>query len=198
MGMHKPSLALAPGSPPLGALALSQLLDCRWLDVVLVVVNPSDRLEWLEDVLAAHASRIVIVRCEDAGNGMSYSLKAGVREARARSPEGVLIALADQPFVTTELLGRLVAAFEAERLDYVACAGGLDASPPALLGPAMFADIERLEGDAGARKLLISGRYRGRRITVDRPHELLDVDDQVQLRQAEQLWKMYRRGDHGA
>ncbi|MFC5532400.1 nucleotidyltransferase family protein [Cohnella yongneupensis] len=196
MGTHKPSLTLAPGSPPLGAIALRQMTECARLGRISVVVNAADSLEWLADSsLDAVRSRFRVVRCFDAELGMSRSLKAGLRDAREGHSDGVMIVLADQPFVTTELLDRVADAYASnEQLDYVACEIGGEAMPPVMLGPAMYDAIDRLEGDAGARRLLLSGEYRGRRLVIESPEALMDIDDPGQLEQASKLWSAESSG----
>lgn len=138
-----------------------------------------------------------VVRCPEAEWGMSYSLKAGLRDIRAYGTDGVMIVLADQPFISTATLNRLVEAFASDpEADYAACERDGEPMPPALLGPKMYEAIEQLAGDVGAGKLLRSGAFNGKLIAVGRKEELMDIDDPFQLEQARRLWnaRTERRG----
>lgn len=90
----------------------------------------------------------------DYSLGLSTSLKAGLR-ALPENIDGAAIILADMPGIDAALLDRLYAAFEAEP-------AALAAIPvhdgqwgnPCLVAAALFAEIEALSGDQGARKIL--------------------------------------------
>lgn len=204
MGSPKLSLRLAPDSPPIGAIALRRLLGCSRIARVVVVANERDPLDWLAgERFGAHRSRIVVVRCRTAEAGMSHSLRSGMREARGASPDGVVIALADMPFVTTRLYERLLDAFASDAAPiYAASAAEPEAEPmpPALVGPALYDELDRLTGDAGARKLLHATSARGARVLAEAKEELIDVDDPDRLAEARELWVAHHRGgdEHGA
>lgn len=118
-------------------------------------------------------ARLVVVLNPDFARGMSTSLKAGVASLPEGVP-GVLVMLADQPAVTASLLGRLQAAWPGHLA--AACRypdGGL--GPPCILGREVWREVEALEGDEGARRIL---RRLGPGVAaVDpSPEELADVD----------------------
>jgi molybdenum cofactor cytidylyltransferase len=94
-------------------------------------------------------------------SGMGSSIRAGMAHMRMHGtlPEVLAILLADQPFVrSTHLMamrrlqaesgGTIVAA------EYDGCHG-----VPALFTPALFAMLENLAPEAGARQLLRDGRF---------------------------------------
>ena len=90
----------------------------------------------------------------DAGAGLSASLRVGVEWAEAHGAAGMLVALADMPFIESQLYTRL---FEAANKTSNQCAFTLTEkrrSPPALFGARWFEKLKRLEGDVGARALL--------------------------------------------
>lgn len=183
MGTHKLILELAPGKA-LGAFALGAMLACRELAEVVAVVRPEDDLAWAAPALTHKArAKLRFAVCADADRGMAHSLRRGLAEALAGRPDAVLVALADQPFVTAELLGELAAAFGRDRsLDYVACRRGGSAHPPVLLGAAIFPAVERLEGDAGARKLFAEASWNGKLVDVPSDRVFADADTPDDLR----------------
>ena len=107
--------------------------------------------------------------------GLSLSVRMGVEAARAPGIEAVLIALADMPRITAAQIHRL---FDAENGpdSIVASSDGVNPKPPALFGFNRFDALERLEGDSGARDLILAGRH-----VVTHPDELIDVDTEEEL-----------------
>lgn len=115
-----------------------------------------------------------IVECDDAKEGLSASIRAGVEALATAAPDaaGLLLALVDQPLVTAGLLERLI---EAGR------EGGLAASdygeaigPPAYFAREYFTELTTLRGDRGAKRILQAHRNRLR--LVEFPGGALDVD----------------------
>nr|WP_286672411.1 nucleotidyltransferase family protein [Cohnella hashimotonis] len=171
MGRHKLSLAFADGDR-LGEKGWRALLSCGTASRLIAVVRPEDPLDWLRD-----PSGGVIVRSSESKLGMSHSIRAGLRAARRHSPDAVIIALADQPFLSSGLFERLAGTFaNSPLLDYVACDYGSFSAPPAIFSPRMYDALDALEGDSGARKLMNDGRYRGVRIPIEEPRRAMDID----------------------
>lgn len=107
--------------------------------------------------------------------GLSLSVRLGVQEARAPGIEAVLIALADMPRVTAAQIYRLFDAATGPDT-IVASSDGVSPKPPVLFGAGRFDALEVLEGDAGARDLILAGRH-----VVTHPDELIDVDTEEEL-----------------
>jgi len=88
--------------------------------------------------------------------GMASSVRAGVEGlvgADADAAAAVLM-LCDQPRVTAEVISALVAAHRANGSAVVASAYGGSFGVPALFGRALFAELARLEGAAGAKQVI--------------------------------------------
>jgi CTP:molybdopterin cytidylyltransferase MocA len=116
-----------------------------------------------------------IVVCDEWARGQGFSLRAGITaldHARA-----VAVTLADQPFITSEV----IAAALAELGDFDAVRAVYDGRPghPVVLGPRVLAAAGELEGDAGARELL--ARFRVRRWEAGHLASATDVDTQEEL-----------------
>jgi CTP:molybdopterin cytidylyltransferase MocA len=110
-------------------------------------------------VIGAHAERVRAVLCgveivEEPGwsEGMSASLRAGVRAAAARGAGRVIVALADQPHLSGEAVARVLAASRAGAPFCRARYGPVSGHPVALARPT-FAAVADLQGDVGARGL---------------------------------------------
>ena len=114
-------------------------------------------------------------------DGVSSSVRLGIKAAREDNPGSILIALADMPRVTAAQVYRLFdASTGAETV--VASSDGCAPKPPALFGPAHFDHLERLEGDEGARPLILAGRH-----VVTAPAELIDIDTEEELEELRRL-----------
>nr|WP_241262924.1 nucleotidyltransferase family protein [Parahaliea mediterranea] len=115
--------------------------------------------------------------CADAARGMGHTLAQGI--AAAADWDAALIALADMPWVLPATY-RAVAAAAGPRRIVVPSRGGRRGHPVAF-GAAFYPELARLEGDAGARRVL--ARHAGRvcELEVDDPGILRDVDRPADL-----------------
>ena len=146
MGAQKVLLPVG-GRPMVHAVAEAA---ARSLAAEVIVVVGSEA-EPVRAVLAECPMRIV--DNPGYGQGMSTSLRAGLAAARPDA-DAVLFVLGDQPFVTPEVIDRLIQCF-AERASGIVrpVAGGVPAHP-VLLGAEHFPEILALEGDVGAREIV--------------------------------------------
>jgi CTP:molybdopterin cytidylyltransferase MocA len=143
---------------------------------VHVVLRPNDAD--VRDALADLAPAFVV--CADHATGMSASLRAGIA---ALPPEttAALVALADQPAVDPAVIRALVAAF-ADGSSAIAAPryGGVLANP-VLFARSVFRELLALEGDVGARSVVLKDAARVRWLDVDAPVPA-DVDTLEDLR----------------
>ncbi|HEX8556571.1 MAG TPA: nucleotidyltransferase family protein [Pyrinomonadaceae bacterium] len=108
--------------------------------------------------------------------GMASSVRAGVEGLAGASPEAeaVVLMLCDQPHVNAEVISGLVAAHRATGSHVVASTYGGSFGVPALFGGALFAELARLEGAAGARQVI--QRHAAEARFVPFPGGEVDVD----------------------
>ncbi len=128
------------------------------------------------DVAIDYAARgYDVVHNARPDDGMSLSVRLGVAAAHGDGIEAVLIALADMPHVTAAQVHRL---FDAQHGPdtVVASSDGARPKPPVLFGGARFDALEALEGDTGARDMILAGRH-----VIASPDELIDVDTEEDL-----------------
>jgi molybdenum cofactor cytidylyltransferase len=114
-------------------------------------------------------------------SGMGSSLACGVASARWARPEmdALLVLVCDQPCLTAEHLWRLLAVHASSgSVAITASAYSGHAGVPAVFSASLFEELERIEGDQGARDLI--GR-RGARV-VDWPDGAWDIDLPEDLR----------------
>ncbi|MGF1650225.1 MAG: NTP transferase domain-containing protein [Hyphomicrobiaceae bacterium] len=92
---------------------------------------------------------------DDAAEGIGASIRCGITALPANA-QGALIAQADTPALTSDLVARLIAAFEAsggQAIVHPATPDGRQGTP--VVWPrALFAELAKLAGDRGGKPLL--------------------------------------------
>lgn len=184
MGMNKLHLPL--GDDYLGSIAFRAALD-SWLDVTIAVTRQGDLLHWLTPFSKRKGWRQL--ECMDAEGGQSASLKAGVRLAEALGAKGVVVLLADQPFVTKEMVNQLIKeSFRPHNIPYFSFTHKGISKPPVLFARSMFPALLELEGDQGARSLIRKGV--GKEIVLEEDINFFDVDTEEDYRTITKILKL--------
>jgi molybdenum cofactor cytidylyltransferase len=150
------------------------------LDRVFVVLGAES--EAILDRVDLRGTEPVI--CEDWETGLSASLRTGVACADACGAESAVVVLGDQPMLSPNSIARTIEArggVPAVRANY----SGTPAHP-VLLERELFARVDDLRGDAGARALLTGLPVRevdcdglGSPADVDTPSELEAVRERA-------------------
>lgn len=98
--------------------------------------------------------RIEAVMNPDPGEGMAGSIRRGIA-ALPPSTEAVVILVVDQPTVDPALLRRLLALAGQDPGRPAACAYAGTLGVPAVLPRRFFPELSNLQGDRGARSILL-------------------------------------------
>ncbi len=140
----------------------------------IIVVTGHER----EAVRAALAGRPVeLVHNPRFAEGLGRSLAVGARAAAARRPAGVLVALADMPWVQPATIDALARAREpAGGPQIIAPRRAGRRGNPVLWSRAFLPDLQGMSGDTGARALLRARPDALRLVEVDDDGVLRDVD----------------------
>ena len=172
MGTCKLSLPL--GDKRLGTMALNEIFHSR-IDYLLVVTK-EEHSSWLNSstVLRQHSATWENVVSLQARLGQSYSLRTGILRAKQLGAESIIIFLADQPFITSHLINRLIEKSN-DKHSYVASLQDGVLKPPILFNRTVFSELLSCRGDQGARSLLRKGTFPGTSIPVV-SDELIDID----------------------
>ena len=120
-------------------------------------------------------SGLRVVENPDWAEGMGSSVRAALATVLAEIPEAraVVLMVADQPLVTAALLRSLIRAHDAGH-PLVAAAYAGAVGVPALFDRHYFAELQGLDGDAGARRVL--RRHASTVHAVPFPGGVVDVD----------------------
>ena len=147
----------------------------------IVVVTGHER----ERVEAALASLdIGFVHNPNFADGLSTSLKAGIAALPA-DVSAAIVLLGDMPLITVEAIISVIAAFEASphSLAVVPVYQG-EWGNPVLLARQLFNEVATLQGDAGARKLLVGRIADVLEVPVASDAVLIDLDTPEALAKA--------------
>jgi molybdenum cofactor cytidylyltransferase len=190
-------LAAGTSSRFLGTKQLADIggktLVQRTIDVV-----PQDKVKEVIVVVghqAASVSKVLhgrtdvrIVVNKNYREGIGSSIRAGVF-AVASGTRGVMLLLADQPFITRALLRRLTKAFDSESGSQriVAAARGEVVSPPVIFSRKYFPELVALYGDHGAKFVILRHLKEVTLVRIRSPSLLADVDTQDDLLAARRL-----------
>jgi molybdenum cofactor cytidylyltransferase len=150
-------------------------------DVVVVVGHRASRVA---SELRGTSARVVVN--EGYGTGIGSSLRVGV-SALGDESRAVVVCLADQPFVTSGLINRIIARHRRTGAEVVASVSGDLVSPPVLFGRRLYGELAGLSGDKGAKSVIT--RHAGFEKVRVRPDVLLDVDSEEDLERARRILK---------
>jgi molybdenum cofactor cytidylyltransferase len=156
---------------PLVRIATEQVLASHAKPVIVVTGHQRERVERALGGLA-----VTFVHNPDFADGLSTSLKSGIAAVPAEA-DGAIVCLGDMPQVSSALIDRLIAAFEPER-------GALVVIPtlegkrgnPVLWSRRFFPDLQRVEGDVGARHLIAGYAEAVAEVPIEDAAALTDVD----------------------
>lgn len=139
-----------------------------------VVIVLGANLDLIEPELADLILKIAVN--EQWDSGVSSSIRCGLKKAMEETPKlsGVILMLADQPFLTAESLQQLIAVHMEMPANIVAAQYPNGFGTPALFPKKYFEELLQLEGKAGAKNLL--HRHESELIAVAIPQIEFDLD----------------------
>jgi molybdenum cofactor cytidylyltransferase len=116
--------------------------------------------------------------------GMGTSIQAGLNGARARDAKGVILSLADQPFVTSESLAALVNAHHATTKAIVASRYSETVGVPVFFAREAFPSLLALGPDQGCKGAVLTAAAADRAYLLDCPEAAIDLDTPEDYRRA--------------
>jgi molybdenum cofactor cytidylyltransferase len=167
-------LAQLPDGIPVVTAAARNLMG--GLDHAVAVVRPGQAV--LSRLLVEEGLEVAV--CANAQRGMGTSLAFGINHAR--DAEGWIVALADMPHIqpqTIIALAQTIVSGASLAAPYFAGQRG----HPVAFGKKYLDDLLQLDGDEGARKLLMRDSRELMRIDTHDSGILFDIDTPDQLTQ---------------
>lgn len=154
----------------------SALAQSKIDDIILVTGAADDRV-----AKAAGQGRWLIVENPAAGDGLSTSLRTGLRNID-RTVDGLLVALADMPGISTLLIDKLASEFaiNPDAIVFPASPDGRRGHP--IIWPrSLFAALDTVTGDRGGREILAAHQDLWRQVACDEPGAFADIDTRADL-----------------
>jgi molybdenum cofactor cytidylyltransferase len=156
------------------AVQSARHLKAVFSERVLAVVRPdSPRL-----IEALEKEDCQVVICGNAAEGMGASLACAVRAAP--EAQGFLVALADMPFIRSSTIAAVRDALAAGA-PLVAPYFRARRGHPVGIAGTFRRELEALEGDEGARKIVAANEAKLQKIPVGDPGVLRDIDRPADL-----------------
>ena len=115
------------------------------------------------------------------GVGSSVSIATEAMLAREPALDGILYAVADQPFLTRASLEKLMEAFEAHPSDIVSLCFGERRGNPAIFPKDLFFELRALKSDIGGGAIIKRYPERLRLVEAQTARELDDIDTKDDL-----------------
>jgi molybdenum cofactor cytidylyltransferase len=154
-----------------------------------VIVVTGHARNFVQDALADLP--LTFVHNGDYTTGLGGSLRTGVKSV-PENASGAVVLLGDMPFVTAELINRLIKTFEdAEGADAIVPLTQDRRGNPVLIARSLFPAVSRLSGDEGARRLLQEPGIQVVEVPVPGNAAAADIDTQEAL----EAWRRKQAGD---
>ena len=166
-GGDKRCVRLGCGQTLLGA---SLALPCAQLEEVWLVLRPED-----DSAALGVPTQVQVVRSDCAELGMGHSLASGIGAVRQlTTASSVAIFLGDMPWIDAESLSALLALASPEHIVVPIFQG--QSGHPVIFGRQFWPALQELTGDAGAKSVLQAHPHSVRRLQLNDPGILRDVD----------------------
>jgi molybdenum cofactor cytidylyltransferase len=143
-------------------------------EIILVLGHAADDVQ-----RAITTQGLKIVINPDYQQGMGTSLRSGL--AAVTVDAAALIVLADQPWVSSETLNRLIEGHQEHKPQIIIPIYQGFRGNPVLLDRSVFAEVQALKGDVGCRGIFGDHTDDILKLPVDDPGILLDIDSSDDL-----------------
>lgn len=168
--MGRPKQLLPLGDEPILRHVVRSACASRLSEVIVVLGHEAERIAAEVGDLGQRT-----VLNPDYASGQSSSLKIGLAALSSRS-DAVMFLLGDQPGVTTEVIDRLIMAYQRTGAAIVVPEYGGELGNPVLFAREMFGDLRAITGDTGAREVVRANEARRLTVPVDGIAPPPDVD----------------------
>jgi molybdenum cofactor cytidylyltransferase len=108
--------------------------------------------------------------------GMSSSIVAGIK-ALPEEVEGILLALADLPLLQSDTIKKIADNFRSSKHRLIVPVFQGRTGHPVLIAKEFFPELLKLQGDAGAKKIIRENKEQTLFLNVNDPGIYLDIDE---------------------
>lgn len=140
-----------------------------------------------EQIKSEVSFRVQVVENTRWSEGMSSSIAVGMQALVNQNIEGVVITLCDQPFVSTQIIAQLIAAYRFTGKSIVASEYAGTLGVPAFFSRAFFPELMTLGATEGAKHLI--RRHFHQVFSVPFPEGAIDIDTPTDYEQFQIMTK---------
>lgn len=167
--MGSPKQLLDYGGKPLLRHAVEVALKTECQHVIVVLgANAGEVRSAIDDLPVTIAENPLWF------SGMGTSIQAGIRRAQALGLDGAMLALADQPLVTTAMLDGLLANHQSSGKSIVASEYGGSVGVPAFFAREYFPHLLALEAGQGCKGVIL--KHAAQALYIACPEAEADID----------------------
>lgn len=155
-------------------IAIVAAVNSECKPVILVTGSNAEAI-----LIEADISGVSVVHNADWVHGMASSIRKGINELQKLVPgiDAAIVLLCDQPFVDAALLKNLLQHKIETGKKIVACSYNGMVGVPVLFDKTFFEDLLLLEGEQGAKKILL--QHKDEVFAVNFPKGAIDIDTQA-------------------
>ena len=141
--------------------------------IILVLGSSKDLILSQTDIAG-----VDVVENENWQTGIASSLATGIKALKSIQPlpDAAILMVCDQPYISSSILTELIAEGKTTGKPIIACEYENVTGVPALFHQSFFEQLENLDGDAGAKKII--KEYSDKVAIVPFPLGIVDIDTQ--------------------
>ncbi len=150
---------------------IEQALSSRCRPIIVVLGSQAEYIK-----LNINSYPIFIVKNPNWEQGMSASIQTGIKQLQQIQPDskGVVITLCDQPFISSQIIDKLVETYQQTQYSIVVSEYNNILGVPALFSNTLFGELMNLDTTTGAKSLI--HKYSNERSIVPFPLGIFDID----------------------
>lgn len=134
------------------AHAIEQALEAKCGKVSVILGANHEKVQ---PTIQSYPVEIIQNTNWEEGIGNSIALGISTLEKQDPKTKGALLMLCDQPFVTSDLLKKLLEKFQTSSNLVTACSYDNTIGIPAIFDQQLFEELKKLKGDRGAKKVIL-------------------------------------------
>jgi len=189
MGRSKQLLPL--GTESLLAVTVKHAITSRLDPIILVLGHRAEEIQSTIKPLLTHPKIIVVINPRYS-QGMSASIKEGLKTIAAFPVSGALILLADQPCVDAQVINRMIEAFLSSGKPICQPVYGGIKGNPVLFHRTLFPFLFTISGDRGGRELLREHPEWVHHVFFPNPKTGIDLDTPEAYERFKEQWEVDR------
>ena len=170
--MGCPKLLMPLGRSTILDTTVRNYLDSEVSEIIVVLGPKPERSAKL---LSNYPVKIA-VNYEHA-KGMSSTIKAGLNTINSKA-RGIMLALADQPLVNAEIINQLLEVFRVNKSHIIMPVYKEKRGHPVIFSSIYMHELLMLDGDAGAREVIIRHQDNVSEVRVYCNGVIIDIDSQ--------------------